>query len=84
MQRAVKEYEDATDGAGPERPPYPAEVRDQLVRDLAATKTPTTAHAMLLSHEANKERMGQSTFFQYPTPPNSQPRNSQASRVGTS
>ncbi|XP_076450249.1 uncharacterized protein LOC143286534 [Babylonia areolata] len=52
----------------PERPPYPAAVRDQVVRDMAETHSPGTAEKMLMAHELNKERMQQLSYFQYPTP----------------
>nr|KAG5691402.1 hypothetical protein BaRGS_003774 [Batillaria attramentaria] len=57
----------------PERPPYPAAVREQIVKELADTRSPATAEMLLTSHEMNKERMERSTFFQYPTPPRDQP-----------
>ena len=68
------------DSPPPERPPYPAEVRDQIVRDLADTRSPGTAETLLKAHEMNKERMQRSEFFQYPTPP----RDSTVSRVSFS
>ena len=74
MRSAAQHYDDSPP---PERPPYPVAVRDQLVRDLAETRSPGTAEKLLTALELNKERMQRSPYFQYPTPP----RNSTGSRV---
>ncbi|XP_070199352.1 uncharacterized protein [Littorina saxatilis] len=77
MRSAAQQY---VTSPGPERPPYPAAVRDQIVRDLADTRSPATAEKLIAAHELNKERMQQSAFFQYPTPP----RDGTASRLDES
>lgn len=52
----------------PERPPYPAAVREQMVKEMALAQTPTTQKDFLTSNELNRQRMQQPPYFQYPSP----------------
>ncbi|XP_055899076.1 uncharacterized protein LOC106074128 isoform X7 [Biomphalaria glabrata] len=52
----------------PGRPPYPSAVRQQIVEELAETKTPVTQNDFLTSSKMNTQRMQEPAYFQYPTP----------------
>ncbi|XP_067655336.1 uncharacterized protein [Haliotis asinina] len=56
----------------PGRPPYPTEIRKEMARELAKTKTPRTSHDLVVSVENESRRRQESPYFQYPSPRNAE------------
>ncbi|XP_060565630.1 uncharacterized protein LOC132724715 isoform X3 [Ruditapes philippinarum] len=52
----------------PSRPPLPAEMRHQIVEDIAKTRSPNTQNEMIIAENNLERRMNQPAFFNYPTP----------------
>ena len=52
----------------PSRPPLPAEMRHQIVEDIAKSRSPNTQNEMLTAENNLERRMNQPSFFNYPTP----------------
>lgn len=52
----------------PNRPPLPTAVRQQIVEELAQTKTPHTSKELIDAEMALEKRMQQPSYFEYPTP----------------
>ncbi|XP_048242370.1 uncharacterized protein LOC124118799 isoform X2 [Haliotis rufescens] len=57
----------------PGRPPYPTQIRKEMARELAQTKTPRTSHDLVVSVENEARRRQEAPFFQYPSPRNGEP-----------
>ncbi|XP_046546105.1 uncharacterized protein LOC124256185 isoform X2 [Haliotis rubra] len=57
----------------PGRPPYPTEIRKEMARELAKTKTPRTSYDLVVSVENESRRRQESPYFQYPSPRNVEP-----------
>ncbi|BFZ03945.1 hypothetical protein BsWGS_06984 [Bradybaena similaris] len=67
----------------PTRPPYPSSVRQEMVEDLAQTRTPTTQKDLLTSNQMNSQRMQQPAYFQYPSPRDQQNKQNSLERNNT-
>ncbi|XP_059177370.1 uncharacterized protein LOC131956792 isoform X2 [Physella acuta] len=52
----------------PDRPPYPSSMRQQIVEEIAQTKTPVTQKDFLTASNLSMQRMQQPSYFQYPSP----------------
>ena len=50
----------------PGRPPLPAAYREQIVKELAETRTPATRKDLLSAVDLMHQRKDEPLFFQYP------------------